>query len=49
VKPICVKQDWREAKLSALNSIAKVSGLTAPRVDQKKIFKALEIEPLSFL
>jgi hypothetical protein len=36
VKPICVKQNWREAKLSALNSIAKVSGLTAPKVDKKK-------------
>jgi hypothetical protein len=49
VKPICTNQGWREEKLSALKGIAKVSGLSIPEVDRQKIFKVLEIKPLSFI
>ena len=49
VKPICINQTWKEEKLIALQSISRVSGLSAPEIDRKKIFKALEIKPLSFV
>jgi hypothetical protein len=49
VKPICTKQAWKDSKLSALKGIAEVSGLRPPKLDEKKIFKALEIKPMSFI
>lgn len=49
VKAICIKPDWREGRLNSLVGIAKLSGLIVPEVDRQKIFKALEVKPLSFI
>ena len=49
VKAICSKQNWREERLSSLDVIAKLSGLSTPEMDRQKIFKVLEIKPLSFI
>ncbi len=49
VKPICTNQTWKDEKLTVLANISKMSGLCAPELDRRKVSKALEIKPLSFI